>query len=655
MSLNNYAELAHDLAKRDEPRDKMFQRHDKMYKCEWDKPDSLDQEWILPIRSTDAHNTLRGTTRLLSARDPVITVWPTSTDIAAKEKADKQERALKWFMSVAFQRQATTALRDIVMSAARYDEVTYQVVYLPYQIKLLESFGGGTATSDRAVQHRLRAMERSGPFAFIVRNPRSVHSLYSEYGLEAVSHERVWDTKKLLSFYGSAATEIRVAVENKVTGKASPFYAVWDIADYDRRLVMAVPVVNEMSSMPTLDGGKWPKNALTILDVENDLDFIPWVCRKGGTDLESDSDHSHVPMLYSIDQSNQYEIQNIMETIVVSDAVAHAAAPRGKKSGPGAENIMVEYGDPNQDVVVGPGQDYTPLPASKMDESIFNLAEWMSAKMEKSTLPSVLQGGNTAAMKNYAALAMSVQSGMIVVDPYKKLAEQALSDGAIQMLLWVKKGGEKIEAFEKNRDKITQKETYHTFTLSPDDINEKGMRVDVELQPETPVDRGQRVNTALMLQKMGVSKRESMTLAGLPDASDVMDEARYEAMEEFFLQRFFSKLSQKDQLEFMGASQEQQAALQMKVQEAQMQMQQQAQQAAQAQQQQMIQAQQAQGQAAPPEYQMPGAPEKGMAGPNTPPGMANPEVGGAGFNPEAGGQPPATVAPGTGQNQEIPF
>jgi len=640
MAVKDYVGLAADLITQDSGRDAMFARIDKIWRIEWGLPPELKAKgWIKEVRSTDGHDALRGVTRILSSRIPSITVWPTSPDPADQEKADAQERALRWFMSVALQRGKTTALRDVVMSAARYDEVCGQIIYLPYQKKMLKGFGAGTASSDAANDRRLQAMERSGPFSIIVRNPRFVHSLYSEYGVEAVCYATIWPTKNVISFYGERAKAIKAKYDKEGRGGA-PAYAVWDMCDYDRRVVFAIPLVSGTSRLPEL-ADDLPKGAEVLMDDKNDLGFIPWICRVGGTSLETDSENTHIPMLYSIDHANQYDIQNTLNTIVFSEAVAHAGAPRGKRSGPGSENATVEYGDPAQDIVLPPGAEYERMEPPAIDQGLIQLSNWVQAASEKSTIPRVLQGGNTPNAA-FASLNLAVQSGMITIDPYKKLAEQWLSDAVIQMLLWVKKVGDPVEAFEQKKDEVTGKMSLETYTLNPDDINEKGMRIDVTLEADIPVDRQSKIQGASVLQKMGMPKRAALEAVGETDANALLDEARYEAFEDFFLQRIFSKLSQQDQLEFMGKQQEMQMQAQMAMQEQQMAMQ---------------QAQQQQAQQPPqqpevpfPQYRPPGSEmeETGQPGPEvaagTPPGIEGVE--GGGWDPSQGGLPPALAQPG---------
>lgn len=645
-TVEEYLELAQDLIDKDEDRDALFGRMDRIWKVEWSLPPEMSEMgWVKAVKSTDGHDALRGTVRILSARVPSIHVWPSGTNPEDQETADRLERGLRWFINVAFQRGQTTALRDVVMSAAKYDEVCGQIIYLPYQKQLLKGFGEGVS-EDGASARRFKAMERSGPFSVIVRNPRNVHTLYSEYGMEAVAYTAIWPAKNVMSFYGNRAGDIR---KKDLAGEAANYYVIYDICDYSKRIVVALPRDSDVGTVPKISAKNkdLPKGAIVLMEEDNDLGFIPWICRVGGTSLENDSENTHIPMLYSVDHANQFDIQNTIQTLVLSEAITHAAAPRDHKSGPGAEHIVVGYGGPDQSVVTGPGQDYKRLPPLEIDRGLFELSEWITGKVAKSTIPPVLQGGNVSS-DTFATLNLTVQSGMITIDPYKRLGEQWLSDACIQMLLWIKKVGDPIVAFERHKESVTEKEVTKSFTIEPGDINEKGMRIDVTLEAEVPVDKVAKINGATMLQKLGMPRRESFEEVGISDASAMMDEARYEAMEEFFLNRFFTKMNQKDTLDFQTKLTEMQAAINLKVAERQMMMQQAAQQAAEQ------AAQKAQGgRAMPPgtegvPYQMPGAGNaegSQVAPPGTPPGAAGESMAGPGFNPAEGGTPPAEGQP----------
>ena len=79
-----------------------------------------------------------------------------------------------------------------------------------------------------------------------------------------------------------------------------------------------------------LDGSAAP---LEIIRQPHGLGFFPWVTRTGGTTLSPNPPTSVFPLLYSVYQSGQWDTQNILETLLTSEVIAYAAAPRLKVEG----------------------------------------------------------------------------------------------------------------------------------------------------------------------------------------------------------------------------------------------------------------------------------------------------------------------------------
>jgi hypothetical protein len=374
---DEFYELATDLIKADEHRDLMFVRQDRIFRCEWTLPEGTPT-WIKAVKMTDGHDALRAVSRIFSAQLPNVTVWPWDDEQDVKDQADILERGLRWFLYLAMQSGQHSFLPDIVMSAARYDELTVQVLFTKHQKDLIEGF---LQTNDdpkdkrvRMAKRRLDALKQEGPFQVMVRQPRFVHYSSSEYGPEAVIYTSLMTADEVVANYGLAAKEIAKIIEKK---KEPENYAILDCLDYGDKLVMAIPTTKD--TFPKFEGDKAPSGTITLIEEDNTLGFLPWSIKVGGTSLESSIVDRHIPMLYTQDRADQYDLQNMIASIAVSEAIARAAAPRGKKGGPGAEGIEVEYGDPQQDVTLKPGQTYEVLPAPELDKAMMELNSWIQS------------------------------------------------------------------------------------------------------------------------------------------------------------------------------------------------------------------------------------------------------------------------------------
>jgi hypothetical protein len=158
------------------------------------------------------------------------------------------------------------------------------------------------------------------------------------------------------------------------------------------------------------------------------------------------------------------------------------------------------------------------------------------------------------------------------------------------------------------------------YVVAWDEIEPEAIYIKVELTPDVPTDRIQKINAAVLgVEKLGMSKERSMEEIGINDPQAELKQHYMELLTDAHMQNYI--LAQ--QLEVQSQNEIQtQAEL--------MQMQAQLQQAQQAQQFQMEQAQMGMGMKE----------AQGMMGPQGVPG-----AGGQGMNPNMGGMPPQMMAP----------
>lgn len=444
-SLNYYQGLAAEMVDADRGRDRMLAAMDAMWQARWSLPPRVAElGWVHKVVSTDPHDALRAGTRVLSSVAPRIRLTVTGGSGTAIEHADEVERALAWHVHNASRRRRTAVLRDVVLSALLYDEVTAQVVYLPHQAEAVSGFG--------LDGRRQAAAARYGPFALLVRNPRQVHVRASDWMTEAVVFVRSLPAAEARAFWGAAAADLPDA--GRVT--------VFDYMDVDARAVWAEPE----------DGGM----AVEILRAEHGLPFLPWVARSGGTTLADAPEHQRVPLLYSVYQAGQWDTQNIVETLLASEAIAYAAAPRLKVEGP-TDGVEVDYGEPGRPAWVPPGHTLETLAAPALDAGLAGIAERVGARMAKSTVPRILQTAEFPQGTAFATLNLATESGIKALTPYRELAEAALAEICMQMLNWLWEFPQDSGHFDIPAEWI---DLEHTF-------------IEVELTPDVPTDRFLRI------------------------------------------------------------------------------------------------------------------------------------------------------------------
>jgi hypothetical protein len=566
------ANTAFQMVQDDKSRDLMFQKVDQIIRCEWELPRPLDKlDHVRKVVVTDGLDAVMAGTRTLSSLEPGISLQVIGEDQAAKDRANRIEKSLRWHLMNASKRRRASIVRDVVMSSLKYDEVCAQVLFLPDQIKQMKGL-------EKDVK-RLKVAERFGPYSVILHNPRLVHTRYSNLMPEAVLLAAVYRIDEVIDMWGVKAKEL-VA---KKADDAHKYVTLYDYIDLNERAVWAFP-----SNDAVFANANEGKAVMILEPQEHDLPFLPWACRVGGTTLEASSQHQRIPILYSVVQSGQYDTQNAMETILVSEAIAYGAAPRLHIQGPNPDAVEVDYGDVNKPIETNQFTNVTQLAPPQIDAGLLTLSERISQAMGKSTVSRILQGGEIPAGTAYATLNLATLTAIGALKPYKELAELAVADILTLMMLWVDHSGETVKAYGGKEGKA--------YEITPEDVQPESLYITVELKPDVPSDRQQRINGASMaVERLGMSKEEALEEIGITDPQGSMRKAMFEKFFDYQLQRFITQ----DQMQMQIMAQ---------------------------------QAMQPQGQA--PQQPAPG----------TPPGF--PGVGGQGVNPEQGGAPPAEFVPG---------
>lgn len=613
MGLKNIQLRAERMVDADTDNQLMFDEIDKMWRMEWKLPEKLSAlDWIFKTVSSDPHDAIRAGTRVLATVAPHLNISPLAPNRQSREQMDRVERSLMWHFENAL-RRGNSPLYDIVRYSMLYDKVAAQVIYTPWQQKAL-------GISPNKV--RKRASDRYGPFAITVRDPRNVFAEYSDWMPERVLHRHRMHAHELVDFWGKEnASKVVSDIKKSKDDGTNLWYTVFDYQDFDERVVWAV----EQSSNTT-----WAEAddtaSIVLLEVENELPFLPWVVRQGGSEL--------IPMLYSIYRTGQWDAQNVFETIVSSEVVAYGAAPRGVKTSATPELMRVDYGDPNRDISALPGENYERLRPPEIDQNFVFMSDRIKDRMAKSTVPSVIQTGEFPPGTAFATLNLATQSGVKAMNPYKRLAEDAIGDIFVHMLYWIDHTGDTLESHIINPEDATRTTEY--VEITPDDYDVNHLYLDVELTPDIPTDRMSRINGAIMAnQNLSYTNRRALEDVGVsqPGAEiDLWYEEQQRRMD-FELEQERKRMMMQYEIEKM------------------------ARQEATAEQMQMQQAQQAQQQPMP--QQMAGIPQMMEA-----PGV-NPQDfarntgrgfeatrGSSGFNPAIGGSPPALANPeGTREQQ----
>ncbi len=611
-----YVDTAADMIDRDEARDKKFKAMDSMFHNDWSLPDSLSgYQWMRSVVSTDPSDALRTAARTLSTVLPKITFFPLDSHPETRARANKIEKALMWHFKRASKRSVSRLVYDIVLSALRYDEIGFQVVYMPWQKKIAKEI------------ESTKQWNTKGDFAWLVHNPRNVHTNRSALDLESVLLCKVMRAESFVSEWGKAASK----VQRMIKDDGLQHVVVYDWTDAKERCVWVVP-----GEVPT---STRKEDTITIYHDEHKLPFIPWVSRVGGSAIDDEPEYQRAPLLDSVYYSHQWDTLNTLKSLEMSIAIATAAAPASRSETFSGESPEIDYTVPGGDVPQKPGEKYEPLPRPQLDARFRELVSKTQAEVGKSTVPAILQSPDTTSGVAFATINTVLKAASSVLDPIKELTEGALSDGFEQCLLW--KIHTKDNLFGWDDTKYRQEQVNPLYgsqiQVKSTELDPENLYLDVKLTANLPIDEIQRLNAAQIMLQMGIPRERVYEQLDIPDGDMVIEEKMMEAMTEAAFQNRLKVISAQGDAEAQRILQ----AVQMEAQQAQMEQQ------AQAEQTQMLQAQ---GQIS-AEQQTQQAMARAAA--NLPPGEQNAVMAGAnamtqgpGFNPAMGGTPPAMAAPG---------
>ena len=598
-----FRQVSADLIEANGDNVKMMRAMDDKWQMRWNLPDPIAAlPWVRKKVSSDPHDAVRAATRVLATVMPKLKLTPLATNIETRDRTDELERALMWHLALAFNRRGKP-LSTIVWQALMYDMVCAQVVHLPNQQKAM-----GTFQEDK---HRLKYAKRFVDFAIIMRDPKCVHAEWSDWMLERVVYGNLTTLGSLKQFWGKKADALRKQARKKKL-RNKDMVTVYDYQDMESRYVWCYPT-GESGMVNANDD-----NPIVILEEDNDLDFLPWAIKTGGEEL--------VPLLYSIWKAGQWDDQNVMGSINISEVIAYFAAARSMKKGPG--EVEVDYGEPARVLDVPPGTEYEQIPPVPMDPNLLQMVDRIQAEIAKGTIPNIITLGEVAPGTAYATVNLQTQSGVKAVNPYKELAEDVLAEIVRIMLYWIDYTGEGIVAYPT----VIGGDYDERIGVEKGDFDPEQLYLEVELTADVPTDRGQRMNAAVMgRDKLNMSIRTSHEGVGIADSGAEQKQWYGEQRRELEFRR---EEAQKDMI--MQRTEQLKTQELVALQQMNLQMQAQAMQ------------QGAQQQGAPQQQAQRGAPTgQPREVPRGSPGFEN--IRGQGFDTSRGGTPPAETAPGEGE------
>ena len=584
-----------------------FDAYRQMYHSGWDLPDAVKNiEWIQKVVNADCYDAIQTGMRVLATIPLSVVYQPLAPGQANKERAGAIETVLKWNLMAANRRRSRPIEAEVVKNALLYDMVAVQVVDLEYEVKEKKRLNLPSSREEAALAQ--------GRFMVIPYDSRSVFYEYSNLMLERVLTVQHKHAQELIDEWGSKATQYKDLLDLADKPFGQDWITVYDYHDLDTRMTWATQGKQWSTTSSPEGQARW-----VLTYGANPLPFIPFAIR-GGTMLETSGPHQYQPLLYPVYATGAWDIKNILMSLQTSEVVAHTGSPRLAEEGPSGQQAQIDYMSPDRVAKMPPGNTLKAVAPAAIDGALENVIAVQSAQIHKSTISEVLQGGDLPSGTAFATLNLMTQTAVGVLKPYKSLSELVLADTLTLFMKWTEFTGKDLYGYGTG-----QADTGQEYEILADEIDVPSIYLSVELHPDTPTDRGQKISAAVQaVQGLDMSQETGLEEIGIEDPQQEIKRRISERIFEHEMQMEFDK----ERLEM-------EAEIQVKTQSALMGLQQM-----------MMQQQTAQ--------QAPAGPpmDPGMMGQGAPPGPPPGEApligpgGSPGLDPSAGEPPPGMFAPG---------
>jgi len=541
--MTDTTDLALRMIEEDKPRNRYFQQCLDAYHCKWEMPPELRLlPWSHKHVSQKLHNAIAASVKVLSTKHARIKKYPYLPDSANKQKANEDERNLEWHLRNASQLRSEKIESDFVESALLYKCIGAMVIDIDWQIKQAKALKMDTTAMERA-------LEKS---RFVVNpyNPAHLHVRRSVYGVDTV-----------LLAYKRSATEVIME-----WGKDNIPREIIDIADEDNDAIIYFDLMNYDIR------GVWVQKALDsepywiMNEVEHELDFIPWVAELGGSSLEDDVAHKYQSMPYAAIKSGALETQNVIGTLLHTDAIAKAIPSEFAVEGYGTGETTVNAMDPLGIIEVAPGKTIKALQKSGMDPRLAELYDRANVDVSSATIPDLLMSGSLPAGMAFSTYNLATQTGIGQLKPFKELAEKGTAEVCRLFLMWARHTKEPLKAYgTQERGDIGQ-----SYEIDPETIDPTGIYIKAELIPMKPTDDLAKWNAITIANRVGLPMEYGLEDAGIEDPQEALKVWEGEKIDAQLFEEWKQQRMMAMQMEAQARQMQQQQEAQMMAQQQQM-------------------------------------------------------------------------------------
>jgi hypothetical protein len=533
LTIEQVTQLAYKLMVDNTPRNIAFDAYMQMYKSGWELPYEVRMlPWIQKVINSDPFDAVQTGVRIIATLPPSIRFQPLAPGLANREQAGVIEKVVKWQIKAANRRRSRSVEYEMARMSLLYDMCATKTVDLEFEIQQKKIINASTKREEEALA--------AGRFMIVPYDSRDVHPVWSNVGLEGVlvvQHRRAQD---IVDEFGDKARAYKALEKLAMEPHDKDWVTYYDYTDSDTRSIW-VDEGRTFTTPRASDQARW-----VIDHGKNPVPFINWSV-KGGSELETDPLHRHQPLLYPVYATGAWDIKNIVQTLGVSEVIAHTGSPRFVEEGPNRQESDVDYMTPERIAKMAPGNTLRELQPPGVDNALQNVEAMLSAQLDKATVSAILQGGPLPAGVAFATLNLVTQTAIGVLTPAKDLSEKTLADVVTQILKWVEFTDKPLYGFETEGDSQGAE-----LVIEPESLDPKSIYVDVELHPDSPTDKAQKVTTAgIMVSQLNLSSESALEEVGFEDPAGEIKKGLFErlVMHEFELELERERLELANEME----------------------------------------------------------------------------------------------------------
>ena len=488
-------------------RNTAFEYYDKAENQDWDLSDELKKTpWVMKATEPMYAQALQAGTNIVAGKKPSINIIP--HDPTKKMAADGWEEALDIILAEVNQRRQTSIIEEMGHSLLKYG-------MSPVLVRYLKKSEG----------------EENGRILIDVYDARDVYPRFTSVGLqEVLLVEEDVDIEDLRDVYGDEKVakldeEIqKINVENKKN--KSPLIHV--VRKYEHLTKEWYSCWVEIGGIKGTTGGR----VVEVTVEEWPHKFLPWSIRGRGYESEKRPDARYRGLLYNAYAGDEVDLANRVRSLRFSDSIRFAGAPRRVFQSDSRESPDMDASSGEATVRIKSDETLQQQDPWMPDPNMAMLHSEIRQDHEKSTLSSVLLGGEIPSQAAFSTINLVTHSALGATKPFVEALQRQVADVLTIIMGFLYEMKEDYTASTRGPNDELQK-----FFIESGEVDPRKLRIEVQIDASLPTDNQARAATAGgLIDRNVISRREARVELGYRNDTDIQKQIIKEAFIEAFLQ-----------------------------------------------------------------------------------------------------------------------